>query len=178
MSFATKIMGGSTNNKRDSAGRRLGLKKWGHSDEVYENQIILRQRGHKWQPGMHVRSGKDHTLHSKIEGSLAWSRDRYTKKLRKRVHVVPMEMPNRRFPVPPPFMFHPELQPDFAKQNMTNFEPLEIPKKTNLRKKNPAKLGASVVEASAEKRFCMPAEVGPRTLMRAPALYEFTSEGY
>ena len=79
-SFATKIMGGSTNNKRDSAGRRLGLKKWGHDDAVFKNDIILRQRGHKWHPGMNVRSGSDHTLHSKIEGQLAWTRDRYTKK--------------------------------------------------------------------------------------------------
>ena len=69
MGFATKIMGGSTNNKRDSAGRRLGLKKWGHSAEIFPNDIILRQRGHKWHPGMHVKSGVDHTLHSKIEVS-------------------------------------------------------------------------------------------------------------
>ena len=117
MGFATKIMGGSTNNKRDSAGRRLGLKKWGHSEEIFENDILIRQRGHKWHPGMHVKSGKDHTLHSKVEGSLEWSRDKYTKKQRKRVHVVPMELPNRRFPIPPPFMFHPELQPGLAKLN-------------------------------------------------------------
>ena len=62
-------MGGSTNNKKDSAGRRLGLKKWGHTEEIFEGDILARQRGHKWHPGIHVRSGKDHTLHSKVEVS-------------------------------------------------------------------------------------------------------------
>jgi ribosomal protein L27 len=42
MGFATKIMGGSTNNKADSAGRRLGVKKWGHTAEVFENDILAR----------------------------------------------------------------------------------------------------------------------------------------
>ena len=69
MSFATKIMGGNTNNKADSAGRRLGIKKWGHNAEIFEGDIIARQRGHKWQPGMHVHSGKDHTLHASLEVS-------------------------------------------------------------------------------------------------------------
>lgn len=69
MGFATKLMGGSTSNKKDSAGRRLGLKKWGHSTEIFENEILARQRGFKWHPGMHTRAGKDHTIHSKIEVS-------------------------------------------------------------------------------------------------------------
>jgi len=42
MSFATKIMGGNTNNKADSDGRRLGLKKWGHNAEIFENDILVR----------------------------------------------------------------------------------------------------------------------------------------
>jgi hypothetical protein len=42
MGFATKIMGGSTSNKADSAGRRLGIKKWGHTSEVFENDILAR----------------------------------------------------------------------------------------------------------------------------------------
>ena len=42
MGFATKIMGGSTNNKRDSAGRRLGIKKWGHYTEVHEGDILAK----------------------------------------------------------------------------------------------------------------------------------------
>ena len=62
-------MGGSTSNKSDSAGRRLGIKKWGHKTEIYENDILAKQRGHKWHPGTHVRSGNDHTLHAKVEVS-------------------------------------------------------------------------------------------------------------
>lgn len=69
MAFATKIMGGSTNNKKDSAGRRLGIKKWGHTAEIFKNDILLKQRGLKWHPGMHVAVGKDHTLHAKVEVS-------------------------------------------------------------------------------------------------------------
>ena len=44
------------------------------------------------------------------------------------MHIVPMELPNRRFPAPPPFVWHPELYPDLALNNPspTNFE---IPKK-------------------------------------------------
>ena len=126
---------------------------------------------------MHVRSGKDHTLHSKVEGQLAWSRDRYTKKQRKRAHMIPMELPNRRFPIPPPFMFHPELQPEFAERNPVGFVPLTIPTK-KMKKRQPSQLGCSAVEAGSEKRFNMPVEVGPRTLMRAPALYVFTADGF
>lgn len=59
-------MAGSTNNKKDSAGRRLGIKKWGQS-EVLENEIIARQRGFKWHPGDHVHTGKDHTIHASTE---------------------------------------------------------------------------------------------------------------
>ena len=44
-SFASKIMAGSTNNKSDSAGRRLGIKKWGNA-EVRKGNIIAKQRGY------------------------------------------------------------------------------------------------------------------------------------
>ena len=138
MSFATKVMGGSTSNKTDSAGRRLGLKKWGHTTEIFEGDILARQRGTKWKPGMNVAIGKDHTLHSKVEGSLAWTRDRfYIKRRRRSVHVVPMELPNKRFPSPPPFMFHPELQPDLASRNVKNFVPFDVPKSKYRRNRDP-----------------------------------------
>ena len=86
--FASKLMGGATKNTKDSAGRRLGIKKWGAA-EVMKGDIIARQRGHKWHPGQQVWSGKDHTLHAKTEGVIAWSRDLYSHKRRPRVHVVP-----------------------------------------------------------------------------------------
>jgi len=59
--MAHKKAGGSTRNGRDSAGRRLGVKKFG-GEIVVPGNIILRQRGTKWHPGEHVGIGKDHTI--------------------------------------------------------------------------------------------------------------------
>ena len=58
--MATKKAGGSTRNGRDSAGRRLGVKKYGEQTVIPGN-IILRQRGTKMHPGLNVGMGKDHT---------------------------------------------------------------------------------------------------------------------
>ena len=66
--FASKVMGGNTNNKADSAGRRLGIKKWGHNAEIFRNDILVRQRGTKWNPGFNVHMGTDHTIHASVEG--------------------------------------------------------------------------------------------------------------
>ena len=93
-SFASKVMAGSTNNTKDSAGRRLGIKRWGNS-EVQKGDIIAKQRGFKWHPGNYVRSSKDHSIHSEVEGVVVWSRDRYSYKKRPRIHVIPQENPNR-----------------------------------------------------------------------------------
>ena len=65
--MATKKAGGSSRNGRDSAGRRLGVKKYG-SQTVEAGNIIVRQRGTKWHPGKNVGIGKDHTIFSKIAG--------------------------------------------------------------------------------------------------------------
>ena len=59
--MAHKKAGGSSRNGRDSAGRRLGVKKFG-SEAVIPGNIIVRQRGTKWHPGTNVGMGKDHTL--------------------------------------------------------------------------------------------------------------------
>lgn len=64
--FATKLQATSKNNNKDSAGRRLGLKKFG-GEEVFPNEIIARQRGLRWHAGENTRIGKDHTIHSRIE---------------------------------------------------------------------------------------------------------------
>ena len=64
--FATKMMAGSTNNKKDSAGRRLGIKRLGQA-EVLNNEILARQRGMKWHAGDHTHTGKDHTIHASVE---------------------------------------------------------------------------------------------------------------
>lgn len=59
--MAHKKAGGSSRNGRDSAGRRLGVKKFGGQDVIGGN-IIVRQRGTKFYPGTNVGMGKDHTL--------------------------------------------------------------------------------------------------------------------
>jgi large subunit ribosomal protein L27 len=65
--MAHKKAGGSSRNGRDSAGRRLGVKKFG-GQEVVGGNIIVRQRGTKVYPGVNVGMGKDHTLFALAEG--------------------------------------------------------------------------------------------------------------
>ena len=67
--MATKKAGGSSRNGRDSAGRRLGVKKYG-CQIVFPGNIIVRQRGTKIHPGNHVGMGKDHSIYSLIEGKV------------------------------------------------------------------------------------------------------------
>lgn len=71
--MATKKAGGSTNNGRDSAGRRLGVKKFG-GQYVIPGNIIIRQRGTKFHPGDNVGMGKDHTLFALSEGTVFFRR--------------------------------------------------------------------------------------------------------
>ncbi len=70
--MAQKKAGGSTKNGRDSAGRRLGLKKGGGQDVVSGN-ILVRQRGTKFYPGINVGMGRDHTLFATADGKLEFS---------------------------------------------------------------------------------------------------------
>jgi large subunit ribosomal protein L27 len=65
--MAHKKAGGSSRNGRDSAGRRLGVKKFG-SEAVVAGNIIVRQRGTKFYPGSNVGIGKDHTLFALEDG--------------------------------------------------------------------------------------------------------------
>jgi len=69
--MAHKKAGGSSRNGRDSAGRRLGVKKFG-GESVVPGNIILRQRGTKWHPGTGVGMGKDHTIFAKEAGNVAF----------------------------------------------------------------------------------------------------------
>ena len=71
--MAHKKAGGSSNNGRDSEGRRLGVKKFG-GEVVIPGNIILRQRGTKWHPGTNVGIGKDHTIFATAEGRVAFKR--------------------------------------------------------------------------------------------------------
>ena len=69
--MAHKKAGGSSRNGRDSAGRRLGVKKFG-SEAVVAGNIIVRQRGTKIYPGVNVGMGKDHTLFALTDGRVAF----------------------------------------------------------------------------------------------------------
>jgi large subunit ribosomal protein L27 len=69
--MAHKKAGGSSRNGRDSAGRRLGVKKSG-GQKVISGNIIVRQRGTTFHPGKNVGMGVDHTIFSVVEGVVAF----------------------------------------------------------------------------------------------------------
>jgi large subunit ribosomal protein L27 len=72
--MAHKKAGGSSRNGRDSAGRRLGVKKFG-GEIVIPGNIIVRQRGTKFRQGGNVGIGKDHTLFALIEGRVRFHKN-------------------------------------------------------------------------------------------------------
>jgi large subunit ribosomal protein L27 len=76
---------GSTQNNRDSAGRRLGVKKYG-GEAVVAGNIIIRQRGTKVHPGKNVGMGKDHTIFALVEGTVVFERK---DKKRQQVSIIP-----------------------------------------------------------------------------------------
>jgi len=84
--MAHKKGGGSTRNGRDSAGRRLGVKRF-DSELVRAGSIIVRQRGTRIQPGNNVGLGRDHTLFALIDGSVKFEQVRQDKK---RASVYPV----------------------------------------------------------------------------------------
>ena len=77
--MAHKKAGGSSRNGRDSAGRRLGVKKFG-SEIVIPGNIIVRQRGTKFHPGLNVGKGKDDTLFALMDGYVKFQRKGKNKK--------------------------------------------------------------------------------------------------
>ena len=85
--MAHKKAGGSSRNGRDSAGRRLGVKKYG-GETVSPGNIIVRQRGTAHNPGENVYAGKDHTLHAKIDGIVKFDKRKDNKSY---VSVLPFE---------------------------------------------------------------------------------------
>ena len=84
--MSTKKGGGSSRNGRDSAGRRLGVKKFG-GEKVIAGNIIVRQRGTKFHPGDNVGMGRDHTLFSLTDGIVQFQR--FSGK-RTRINVEPL----------------------------------------------------------------------------------------
>ena len=84
--MAHKKAGGSTRNGRDSESKRLGVKRFG-GQAVVAGNILVRQRGTQFHPGLNVGCGKDHTLFAKANGKVVFE----TKgpKGRKYVNVMP-----------------------------------------------------------------------------------------
>jgi large subunit ribosomal protein L27 len=70
--MAHKKAGGSTRNGRDSESKRLGVKRYG-GQVVKAGNIIVRQRGTKFHPGMNVGLGKDHTLFATADGTVQFA---------------------------------------------------------------------------------------------------------
>jgi len=85
--MAHKKAGGSSRNGRDTAGRRLGVKKLG-GEAVIAGNILVRQRGTKWAPGTGVGLGKDHTIYALVDGTVSF-RTRANSKVH--VSVIPAE---------------------------------------------------------------------------------------
>jgi large subunit ribosomal protein L27 len=70
--MAHKKAGGSSRNGRDSAGQRLGVKKFG-GEAILPGGIIIRQCGTKWKPGKNVGVGRDWTIYSMVAGHVRYS---------------------------------------------------------------------------------------------------------
>ena len=83
--MAHKKAGGSSRNGRDSAGRRLGVKKFG-GENVISGNILVRQRGTKIHPGTNVDIGKDDTLFAVADGVVRFE---HFGKFKKKVSVYP-----------------------------------------------------------------------------------------
>ena len=77
--MAHKKAGGSSRNGRDSAGRRLGVKKFG-GETVLAGNILVRQRGTKVYPGRNVGLGKDHTLFATADGRVVFHQGKLGRK--------------------------------------------------------------------------------------------------
>ena len=71
--MAHKKAGGSSKNGRDSESKRLGIKRYG-GEVVRAGNILVRQRGTKFHPGLNVGCGKDHTLFAKTDGHVQYVR--------------------------------------------------------------------------------------------------------
>ena len=83
--MATKKAGGSSRNGRDSAGRRLGVKRYA-GQIVLPGNIIVRQRGTKIHPGDHVGIGKDHSIFSLVKGKVKFKKSKLNRTF---VSVIP-----------------------------------------------------------------------------------------
>lgn len=84
--MSTKKGGGSTRNGRNTAGKRLGIKKFG-GETVLAGNILARQRGTKFHPGNNVGMGRDHTLFALTDGTVEFQR---FAKNRTKINIQPL----------------------------------------------------------------------------------------
>ncbi len=85
--MAHKKAGGSSHNGRDSAAQRLGVKRYG-GQLIPAGNIIVRQRGTEFHPGVNVGMGKDHTLFALVDGHVEFTLK--GPKQRRTVNIVPV----------------------------------------------------------------------------------------
>lgn len=85
--MAHKKGGGSSRNGRDSQSQRLGIKKFG-GEQVLAGNILVRQRGTRFQPGINVGMGRDHTLFATSDGYVKFE---YVRRGKKRISVYPTQ---------------------------------------------------------------------------------------
>jgi large subunit ribosomal protein L27 len=85
--MAHKKAGGSSRNGRDSAGKRLGVKRSG-GQFVKAGNIIVTQRGTKMRPGSNVLVGRTHSIHAAVDGHVTFER-----KAEGRVHISVTPLP-------------------------------------------------------------------------------------
>ncbi|GMQ90372.1 MAG: 50S ribosomal protein L27 [Gammaproteobacteria bacterium] len=84
--MAHKKAGGSSRNGRDSRSKRLGVKRFG-GEQVLAGNILVRQRGTKFHPGLNVGIGKDDTLYARVTGRVVF--EIKGRRERKTVSIVP-----------------------------------------------------------------------------------------
>jgi large subunit ribosomal protein L27 len=84
--MAHKKGGGSSRNGRDSAGQRLGVKKFG-GEAVRSGNILVRQHGTRFRPGLNVGMGRDYTLFATIDGYVKFE---HVTQDKQRVSVYPI----------------------------------------------------------------------------------------
>lgn len=76
--MAHKKAGGSTQNGRDSRAKRRGVKRFG-GEQVNEGEILIRQKGFWYRPGVNTYLGKDWTIHAAVTGAVRFSQKRVVK---------------------------------------------------------------------------------------------------
>lgn len=94
--MAHKKAGGSTQNGRDSNAKRRGVKRFG-GQLVNAGEVLVRQKGYKFRPGVNASVGKDWTIHALKAGQVQFSQKRLTKFNGRQerctlIHVVPVEV--------------------------------------------------------------------------------------